>query len=532
MATEIKSNRNRNKEQDGETSMTTSSRSSYTKDVKLKSKSAYLSSPYLQSLLPVPPKQLVKNHHKTGSKVSRLSRATTSLNVNAVNQKVASHKPDKKIQIDKFLRDVSFKQRPLTSLNCQMTLKFVSNNSACLPGRSHQICVLQQHCGGNPITVYQGWHIYGDKFTFTSKRQQGYPFSVTLIINNLLNLQLSACCEYKYQHGRKLGGGKSQFILLSVNGSFPCYRCQMRRNQTTGSTASTQSSENSKADGYESECSNDREMDNCENYQNDYEDDFEEENEEPVLKFGEELCPVENTILVKAETNEPQSESQDRSKSEKSKEIQTPHIAETEQVFEMRLEDSVKRVEEIDRNTESNNTPELSIEQQAAALMNLQHLCINESSEDEKEARSYAPSSSPQRLKPDDEMKKENDQVTEELNQEHSSAFSIQDKESSSDDDDHTNNDDAEQTVTSDSEPTTNSDTDEDVCYSYEAPPPAANFNQRDNSDFFHVDTSVHHKTNIHYDSSDEEDDHLSPQITIWADVHACEIESPAISKI
>ncbi|XP_022253853.1 glutamate-rich protein 3-like isoform X2 [Limulus polyphemus] len=90
-----------------------------------------------------------------------------------------------------------------------------------------EVVVLQQHCGGHPITVYKNQLTPGDEFTFTSRRHMGYPYSVVIFVDGLRVLHLSTCCEYRHKIGTKLGGKQGQFSLVNVYGSHPCFRCHL-----------------------------------------------------------------------------------------------------------------------------------------------------------------------------------------------------------------------------------------------------------------------------------------------------------------
>ncbi|XP_016530133.1 glutamate-rich protein 3 isoform X1 [Poecilia formosa] len=88
-----------------------------------------------------------------------------------------------------------------------------------------EIKVLQQHCGGENLCVYQGKLREGDVFQFLSRRHRGYPFSLTFYQNGLLVERLSSCCEYKHSKGSRIGGRNGLFGFSSMEGATPCYKC-------------------------------------------------------------------------------------------------------------------------------------------------------------------------------------------------------------------------------------------------------------------------------------------------------------------
>ncbi len=61
-----------------------------------------------------------------------------------------------------------------------------------------------------------------DEFQFTSRRCDGYPFSLTIYVNRQCHVRLSTCCEAKRMVGARLGQGC--FQLLHLQGAQPCIR--------------------------------------------------------------------------------------------------------------------------------------------------------------------------------------------------------------------------------------------------------------------------------------------------------------------
>merc|ERR1719376_1406384 len=91
------------------------------------------------------------------------------------------------------------------------------------------ITIMQQHNGGENLCVYHGKHQPGEEFTVTSQRHSGFPFSITLYVNNMKADRVSACCGYKHKPKGTLG----RFKFVRVTGAHPCYKCMMvqRRKQ-------------------------------------------------------------------------------------------------------------------------------------------------------------------------------------------------------------------------------------------------------------------------------------------------------------
>ncbi|VDP86785.1 unnamed protein product [Schistosoma mattheei] len=65
-----------------------------------------------------------------------------------------------------------------------------------------------------------------DTFQIISKRVYGFPFSLTIYVDGTQDTRISACCEYRHRQGARIGGKHGHFIYLSVEGSFPCFRCR------------------------------------------------------------------------------------------------------------------------------------------------------------------------------------------------------------------------------------------------------------------------------------------------------------------
>uniref|UniRef100_A0A8C3GX78 Glutamate rich 3 n=1 Tax=Corvus moneduloides TaxID=1196302 RepID=A0A8C3GX78_CORMO len=118
-----------------------------------------------------------------------------------------------------------FPKSPLCS-NAFVTMVYLGRSkNVCLSYYKEEIKVYQQHCGSENICVYKGKLLEGDTFQFTSKRHQGFPFSLTFFINGIQVDRLSCCCEYKHQRRSRLRGRHRYFRVLNVEGAFPCYRC-------------------------------------------------------------------------------------------------------------------------------------------------------------------------------------------------------------------------------------------------------------------------------------------------------------------
>ena len=64
--------------------------------------------------------------------------------------------------------------------------------------------------------------ILSDEFRFTSRRCEGFPFSLTIYVNRQCHVRLSTCCESKRTIGGRLGQGF--FQLLHIQGNHPCIR--------------------------------------------------------------------------------------------------------------------------------------------------------------------------------------------------------------------------------------------------------------------------------------------------------------------
>ncbi|NXH27092.1 ERIC3 protein, partial [Myiagra hebetior] len=118
-----------------------------------------------------------------------------------------------------------FPKSPLCS-NALVTMIYLGKSkNVCLSYYKEEVRVYQQHCGSENICVYKGKLLEGDIFQFTSKRHQGFPFSLTFFLNGMQIDRLSCCCEYKHQRRPRLRGRHRYFRVLDVEGAFPCYRC-------------------------------------------------------------------------------------------------------------------------------------------------------------------------------------------------------------------------------------------------------------------------------------------------------------------
>lgn len=117
-----------------------------------------------------------------------------------------------------------------TKTNCEVSLVF-HGNRPILQRSAHlqqqHIKVLQQHCGGSSRMVFNSSVARGGTFKFISQRHRGYAFSLVIFVDQLKDIQLSSCCEYRYTKGSRLGGSQGHFSLANVSGGNPCYKCQL-----------------------------------------------------------------------------------------------------------------------------------------------------------------------------------------------------------------------------------------------------------------------------------------------------------------
>ena len=74
-----------------------------------------------------------------------------------------------------------------------------------LEGHS-DVSVYQQHCGGNAVLVYQGYLNPDTRFSFMSRRHLDSTLGLTFYLSGLADARISACCEYRYKPGHRVGG--------------------------------------------------------------------------------------------------------------------------------------------------------------------------------------------------------------------------------------------------------------------------------------------------------------------------------------
>ncbi|KAK7075847.1 hypothetical protein SK128_025639, partial [Halocaridina rubra] len=86
----------------------------------------------------------------------------------------------------------------------------------------------QQPAGAHNVTVFHGIVQIGDEIEFTSYRRENFPFSLTIYEDGVTTGRLSACCEYRYAAGSRLGGPSGHLRVLEIIGGEPCLKCQMR----------------------------------------------------------------------------------------------------------------------------------------------------------------------------------------------------------------------------------------------------------------------------------------------------------------
>ncbi|XP_023342787.1 glutamate-rich protein 3 [Eurytemora carolleeae] len=99
--------------------------------------------------------------------------------------------------------------------------------SPVIPAYLDEVTVHQQPRGSYTLEVFKGYLAVGDEFWFTSRRVEGFPFSLTMFVNKQCHVRLSACCESKRIVGTRLGQG--MFTLVGVEGADPCLRCMLEK---------------------------------------------------------------------------------------------------------------------------------------------------------------------------------------------------------------------------------------------------------------------------------------------------------------
>ncbi|KAK8735174.1 hypothetical protein OTU49_005539, partial [Cherax quadricarinatus] len=90
------------------------------------------------------------------------------------------------------------------------------------------LALLQQPAGAHNVSIFQGVVCIGDEIEIASMRRTNFPFSLTIYENGVATGRLSACCEYRYAAGSRLGGPSGHLKVLEVSGGEPCLRCQLR----------------------------------------------------------------------------------------------------------------------------------------------------------------------------------------------------------------------------------------------------------------------------------------------------------------
>ena len=102
-----------------------------------------------------------------------------------------------------------------------------SGRPAPMPAYLDEVTVLQQPRGSYTLEVFRGYLAVGDEFWFTSRRVEGFSFSLTIFVNKQCHVRLSACCESKRKVGTRLGQGL--FQLVRVEQAEPCVSCLLEQ---------------------------------------------------------------------------------------------------------------------------------------------------------------------------------------------------------------------------------------------------------------------------------------------------------------
>ncbi|XP_048251071.1 glutamate-rich protein 3-like isoform X8 [Haliotis rufescens] len=184
-----------------------------------------LASPYLIPQIPIPPSSPrtgPARHRSAGNR----GRSTSS-----------DKSPKRSPGVDLHRREPAMRHQGDIHSNCEVTMKFHGWALKLARERTdnrHDVSVEQQHCGGNTLTVFKGLIEPGSKFSFTSKRHRGYPFSLTLYVDGRQDARVSTCCEFGHSKKVRLGAKQGHFSFVVIKGMNPCYKCQVQKGMVGG----------------------------------------------------------------------------------------------------------------------------------------------------------------------------------------------------------------------------------------------------------------------------------------------------------
>ncbi|CAF4930595.1 unnamed protein product [Rotaria sp. Silwood1] len=99
------------------------------------------------------------------------------------------------------------------------------NRSLFIP-QDDEIIIMQQHCGGENLTIFKGLLKPNDDFSFESRRHTDYPFALAFYVNGIINNRLSVCCEYRCKNDMRIGGKRGLFAIRGIEKCAPCRRCR------------------------------------------------------------------------------------------------------------------------------------------------------------------------------------------------------------------------------------------------------------------------------------------------------------------
>ncbi|XP_076052048.1 uncharacterized protein LOC143031723 isoform X1 [Oratosquilla oratoria] len=109
----------------------------------------------------------------------------------------------------------------------KLTLQYVGGG-ANINHAPVRLTMVQQPSGAYNVTVYDGRVSPGDKINIVSRRRINFPFSMTVYEDAVATCRLSACCEFRYAEGRRLGGPSGHLRVVTITGGGPCFRCKVR----------------------------------------------------------------------------------------------------------------------------------------------------------------------------------------------------------------------------------------------------------------------------------------------------------------
>lgn len=114
-----------------------------------------------------------------------------------------------------------------------MTLQYVGLPTQSVPTRllrpTVPVFTFELQSDHLTVVVFEGMLVDDAVFSFDVQRAVGTPLGFNVYKDGLFFERLSACCEFRYHEGQRLGGASGSFKVRGIAGGQACLDCRVKR---------------------------------------------------------------------------------------------------------------------------------------------------------------------------------------------------------------------------------------------------------------------------------------------------------------